>query len=72
MKASEALDLLPDTKGCVVILSGGMDSTIAMRMAVEKYEQGYEDIEKEIEDLKKCVWYAQREIERLIKLKDKL
>lgn len=37
MKASEALDLLPDTTGCVVILSGGMDSTITMRLAVEKY-----------------------------------
>ena len=32
--------------------------------AGKKDEQGYEDIEKEIEDLKKCVWYAQREIER--------
>jgi hypothetical protein len=40
--------------------------------AGKKDEQGYEDIEKEIEDLKKCVWYAQREIERLLKLKDKL
>lgn len=37
MKSSEALALLPDTKGVVVILSGGMDSTIAMRLAVEKY-----------------------------------
>ena len=37
MKASEALALLPDTKGVVVILSGGMDSTITMRLAVEKY-----------------------------------
>lgn len=37
MKASEALDLLPNTKGCVVILSGGMDSTITMRLAIEKY-----------------------------------
>lgn len=37
MKASEALDLLPNTKGCVVILSGGMDSTITMRLAVQKY-----------------------------------
>jgi 7-cyano-7-deazaguanine synthase len=37
MKASEALALLPETKGCVVILSGGMDSTITMRLAVEKY-----------------------------------
>lgn len=37
MKASDALALLPVTKGCVVILSGGMDSTITMRLAVEKY-----------------------------------
>lgn len=37
MKLEQALNLLPDTKGCVVILSGGMDSTIAMRIAVEKY-----------------------------------
>lgn len=37
MKASEALNLLPNTKGCVVILSGGMDSTITMRLAIEKY-----------------------------------
>lgn len=39
MNVSEALNLLSDTKGCVVILSGGMDSTIAMRLAVEKYGQ---------------------------------
>ena len=37
MTVNDALDLLPDTTGCVVILSGGMDSTIAMRLAVEKY-----------------------------------
>jgi 7-cyano-7-deazaguanine synthase len=37
MNLSEALKALPDTKGCVVILSGGMDSTIATRIAVEKY-----------------------------------
>lgn len=37
MKACDALALLPETKGCVVILSGGMDSTITMRLAVEKY-----------------------------------
>lgn len=37
MNTKQALDLLPDTGGCVVILSGGMDSTIAMRLAVEKY-----------------------------------
>ncbi len=37
MKVNEALNQLPDVKGCVVILSGGMDSTIAMRLAVEKY-----------------------------------
>lgn len=28
---------MPDTKGAIVILSGGMDSTIAMRLCVEKY-----------------------------------
>lgn len=28
---------LPEANGCVVVLSGGMDSTIAMRLAVEKY-----------------------------------
>lgn len=37
MKLEQALELLPETKGCVVILSGGMDSTIAMRLAVQKY-----------------------------------
>lgn len=37
MILSDALSLLPDVKGCVVILSGGMDSTIAMRLAVQKY-----------------------------------
>ena len=37
MTLSEALKQLPDTKGVVVILSGGMDSTITMRLAVEKY-----------------------------------
>lgn len=31
------LTRLPETNGCVIILSGGMDSTIAMRLAVEKY-----------------------------------
>lgn len=33
----QALELLPNTKGCVVVLSGGMDSTIALRLAVERY-----------------------------------
>jgi len=37
MIVNEALALLPNVKGCVVILSGGMDSTIAMRLAIEKY-----------------------------------
>lgn len=37
MILNDALQLLPDTKGCVVILSGGMDSTITMRLAIEKY-----------------------------------
>lgn len=40
MKLSDALNLLPPAKGCVVILSGGLDSTIAMRLAVEKYGAG--------------------------------
>ena len=34
---TEILNLLPETKGCAIILSGGLDSTIAMRLAVEKY-----------------------------------
>lgn len=34
---NNVLKTLPDTKGVVVILSGGMDSTIAMRLCVEKY-----------------------------------
>lgn len=37
MQASQALELLPPTKGCVVVLSGGMDSTVAARLAVAKY-----------------------------------
>lgn len=37
MKKIESLDKLPDTKKVVVVLSGGMDSTIAMRLCVEKY-----------------------------------
>lgn len=40
MRANDALALLPDTKGCVVILSGGLDSTITLRLAVEKYGAG--------------------------------
>jgi 7-cyano-7-deazaguanine synthase len=36
--AKEYLDRLPSNKnGAVIVLSGGMDSTIAMRLAVEKY-----------------------------------
>lgn len=37
MKLQDALNALPDTKGVVVVQSGGMDSTIAMRLCVEKY-----------------------------------
>lgn len=33
----ETLELLPNTNGAIVVLSGGMDSTIAMRLCVEKY-----------------------------------
>jgi 7-cyano-7-deazaguanine synthase len=36
--ANEAISILPNSGGCVVVLSGGMDSTIAMRLAVEKYK----------------------------------
>lgn len=35
--AKKYLDNLPNTKGAVVVLSGGMDSTIALRLCVEKY-----------------------------------
>ena len=35
--AKNALNELPNSKGAVVILSGGMDSTIALRLCVEKY-----------------------------------
>lgn len=31
------LDNLPDSTGAIVILSGGMDSTIALRLCIEKY-----------------------------------
>ena len=34
---NEILEKLPDTKGAIVVLSGGMDSTIALRLCVEKY-----------------------------------
>lgn len=37
MNISDALNRLPNSKGAVVILSGGLDSTIAMRLAIEKY-----------------------------------
>lgn len=33
----DIINSLPDTEKIVIILSGGMDSTIAMRIAVEKY-----------------------------------
>lgn len=33
----QALQELPNTTGCVVVLSGGLDSTITMRLAVQKY-----------------------------------
>lgn len=37
MKLEEALASLPETDKVVIVLSGGMDSTIAMRLAVERY-----------------------------------
>lgn len=33
----QIINSLPDTNGCVVVLSGGLDSTTAMRLAVERY-----------------------------------
>lgn len=60
--ANEALALLPETKGCVVILSGGMDSTITMRLAVEKY--GAENVsaitffygQKQVREIQQAQW----------------
>jgi len=37
ISVEQCLNNLPDSNGAVVILSGGMDSTIAMRLCVEKY-----------------------------------
>lgn len=37
MNIEEILNRVPDGNGAVVILSGGMDSTIAARLCVEKY-----------------------------------
>ena len=37
MKVGKILKTLPDTGGAIVVLSGGMDSTVAMRLAVERY-----------------------------------
>lgn len=38
INAKQILDaMLPNSNGAVIVLSGGMDSTIAMRFAVEKY-----------------------------------
>lgn len=37
MNKEEILSLLPASRGAVVVLSGGLDSTVALRLAVEKY-----------------------------------
>lgn len=37
MSLVQIINSLPDAKGAVVVLSGGLDSTVAMRMAVERY-----------------------------------
>jgi len=38
MNIEKVLERLPNDKGAVVLLSGGMDSTVALRLAVEKYQ----------------------------------
>lgn len=56
---------LPDAKGAVIILSGGLDSTIAMRLAVEKYGKEnvhaltffYGQKQKEEVNMAKCSTY---------------
>lgn len=37
MTTNEIVQSLPDAKGAIVVLSGGLDSTVAMRLAVERY-----------------------------------
>lgn len=65
MDAKDAMDLLPDTDKIAVVLSGGMDSTIAMRLCVEKY--GAENVyaisfdygQKQIKELDKAALSTQ-------------
>ena len=59
MNLSEILSKLPDTKGIVVILSGGMDSTIATRLCVEKY--GKENVRA------LTFYYGQKQAEEIIR-----
>lgn len=40
MNKTQILALLPDAKGAVVVLSGGLDSTVSLRIAVERYGAG--------------------------------
>ena len=42
MNLNDAFDMLPEANGVVVVLSGGMDSTIALRLCVAKY--GYKNV----------------------------
>lgn len=37
MKLNEVLSKLPDNKRALVVISGGLDSTIALRLALQKY-----------------------------------
>lgn len=37
MTTAEIVQSLPEAKGAIIVLSGGLDSTVAMRLAVERY-----------------------------------
>lgn len=61
MNVNETLALLPESGGAVVVLSGGMDSTIALRLCVEKY--GANNVRA------LTFWYGQRQVIEIEKAK---